>query len=1110
MSAAPGRGGSGGAGGEGGEGGGGLVRFTLRLGVLFNVLFLVCLVGGIFVARRIAVDAYPNVDLDAAAIYTVWIGASPEEVDTLVTARIEEEIEGIRNVDRIVSDSRPNRSTILVKFKEDSTDAEVDRAFQDLRAALERVEDLPEDAEEPILQRQTVFEIFPLASVAVGYARPELEPTARAMARELRDLLLDVDGVAKVDDQGIREPEITILCDRARLERFDVTLEEVAALLAATNRNVPAGELATADGAEYGLKAAGNYRGARDVLDTVVRQDPGGAHVRVRDVARVAEGFEKRDVMSRFNGRAAVILPVAKDEGRNSLALVDAVKDLLADVRAKGLPEGIDVGLALDSSQIIRDRLSVLVTNLLTGVVLVFLALWAGIGIRNAMLAIIGIPFCYLVATVFMAAIGVSINAISLFAMVLVSGVIVDDALIVLENIYRLLEEKLPLREAVVRGTAQVFWPVVSSTFTTLAAFLPLLLMVGVTGEFFSIIPKVVAVTLLASVFECFLILPVHYLDFGQRIRKGLPPPDRRGLLLRLRQWGGLLPRLRQWLPRLRTWYEGVLDTTLRHRYAAAVWLLAAAVAAMALWGRLDTVLFPSDFQVFMVNMEMPAEASLDQTGEASEAVDVFLHRINRKGPFAGEIDAWSTTMGAAWTEDNFVLLAPHVAQAFVSLKQGTGTDPIAVRDYVSLEMRRIREAPADAEEERIAEGLRRFAKVDAVPQQDGPPTGKPVAVRIRCDDLDTAEEIAGEIRAFLAARPGVIDIKDNFDEGRVEYSLVLREDLAAAQGIPFARAARTLVAANDGLVVSIFKDPGGRDDADVRVRLDRSDVASTADLGSVRVRNAAGATVPLSSIARVEAARSPAGIYRYDGRRTVLVTADVEAGATTATEVNDALRRRFETPAFRARFPQASLRFGGEYEETQKSFESLGEAFYVAMLAIYMILAAQFRSYALPLVILLTIPFAFIGVVLGLFVTGNPFTIMAGIAMLGLAGIAVNDAIVLVDFINGRRAAGLPVLDAVREGCRMRARPLLLTPVTTIAGLLPMALGLSGFSKLWSPFAATICFGILFSTMLTLLVVPAGYVIVEDGKARLARRAGAKGGPGAEEGDATSSPAMP
>ncbi|MHC4548796.1 MAG: efflux RND transporter permease subunit [Planctomycetota bacterium] len=1056
--------------------GGSLARFSVRQGVLVNILFGVCLLAGYYGARRIAVDAYPNVDLDAAAIYTVWIGASPAEIDNLVTARIEDELEGIRGIDRIVSDSRPNRSSILVKFRETLTDREVDRAFQDIRAALERIDDLPEEAERPVLQRQTVFEIFPLVSVAVGYARPELEPVARAVARELRENLLEIDGVGKVDDRDLREPEYTVRVDRHRLERYDVTLEEVVALLEATNRNVPAGELHHGDGGEFGIKAAGNYLTARDLEETVIRQDPEGAHVLVRDVAGVVPGFEERDVFSRFNGRDAVILPVSKEEGRNSLELVDTLRADLDAFRARGLPAGIEVGIALDSSQIIRDRFKILLSNLGTGMVLVFLALWMGIGIRNAVLAIIGVPFCYLVAILFLGAIDVSLNAISLFAMVLVSGVIVDDALIVLENTYRHLEEKRPLREAVIQGAAEVFWPVMSSTLTTLSAFLPMLIMVGVTGEFFAIIPKVITVALLASLFECFVVLPVHYLHFGQRLRKEKPHFTRPGLLFR-------------GFERLRVHYRVALDVCLRHRYATVVWLLAAAIVAVTLWGTLDTVLFPSDFQVFLVNMEMPTEASLEQTAEAAAAVDELLHAVNREGPFRGQIEAWTTTLGAMFTEDNYVLLGPHVAQAFVSLKQGTGVDPIEVRDYASALLERVRREPRGADEQRIASGLKRFAKVSAVPQADGPPTGKPVAVRIRCDDLDEAEAVATRIKAFLRTLPGVIDIADNHDEGRVEYSLALREELAAAQGITFGRAARTLVAANEGLVVSVFKDPGGLDDADVRVRLDASDLGSVADLGRVRIRNAAGVTVPLSSIARITGERSHAGIYRYDGRRTVVVNADVQETVTNATAVNEALRQRFDTPEFRAAHPAVGLRFGGEFEETRKSFASLGEAFKVAVLAIYMILAAQFRSYALPLVILLTVPFAFIGVVVGLFVTGNPFTIMAGIAMVGLAGIAVNDAIVLVDFIHNRRREGMALLEAVHAGCHLRARPIMLTSVTTIAGLLPMALGLTGFSKLWSPFAATICFGILFSTLLTLLVIPAGYVIVEDLKARLARR---------------------
>jgi HAE1 family hydrophobic/amphiphilic exporter-1 len=1052
-----------------------LARFSVRSGVLVNILFLICLLAGTYVARTIAVDAYPNVDLDAAAIYTIWIGASPDEIDNLVTSPIEDELAGIVGIDRVVSDSRPNRSTILVKFREDLSDDEVDRAFQDIRAALERVDDLPDDVERPYLHRQTIFEIFPLISIAVAYDDPAREPVAREVARELREDLLDIDGISKIEDRNIREPEFTVFVDRERAERFDVTLEEVVTLLRATNRNIPAGEVGGGVGVEAAVKAAGNYKSIAELEQTVIRQDPGGAHVRVRDIARVVAGFEKRDVKSRFNGREAIVLPVAKEEGRNSLELVDAVRAHLDKVRERGLPAGIELGVPLDSSQIIRDRLSILLSNLAGGIVLVFLALWAGIGVRNAALAVIGIPFCYLVAVMFMETIGVSVNAISLFAMVLVSGVIVDDALIVLENIYRHLEEKMPLREAVIRGASEVFWPVFSSTLTTMAAFLPMLIMVGVTGEFFSIIPKVVTVTLIASAFECFVVLPVHYLHFGQRLRRLQKDPGRVSPMFKV-------------FARLRPAYERLLVVVLKHRYAAFICLISAAVVAVALAGTLDTLLFPSDFQVFVVNMEMPTDSSLAQTEEASRAVDAVLQRVNSEGPFANLIEGWNTSIGAVFTDDNYLLLAPHRAQCFVSLRQGTAADPVAIKDYTGELLRQVRDEPRDAEEERIAAGLRIFEKLRAQPQNDGPPTGKPVAVRIRCDDLDRAEQVAGEIKAYLATVPGVDDISDNHDEGRIEYSFALKRALAAAQGVTFERIAGTLAAANDGVVVSVFKDPGGVDDADVRVRLEGKDRGVVTDLGLVRIRNRFGEAVPLHSLAELKAERSHAGIYRYDGRRTVLVTANVDEKVATATSVNHALQRQFDTAAFRAANPDLALRFGGEFEETQKSFASLGQAFNVALLAIYMILATQFHSYLLPMLILLTVPFAFIGVVVGLFITGNPFTIMAGIAMVGLAGIAVNDAIVLVDFINRRRLDGVPTYEAVLEGCRLRARPILLTSVTTIAGLLPMAMGLTGFSKLWSPFASTICFGILFATALTLLIIPAGYLAVEDLKGLVAR----------------------
>jgi len=1057
-----------------------MTRYVVRHRVLFNILFFVCMLAGIFAVRRMPVDAYPNVDLDAAVISTVWIGSSAEEVDTLVTVKIEEELQGIRGVDRIISDSRPNRSSILIKFIETLSDSELDRAFQDIRAAIERIDDLPAETEKPVLTRQTVFEIFPLISIGVGYDRPEREAVARSVARELREELLAIDGVAKVQDRDLREPEVQVLVDPERAERHDVTLEEIVRRLRATNRNVPAGELKTASGGEIGVKAAGNYLSTRDVEETVVREDASGAHVRVRDVARVVRGFEKRDVRGRFRGRDALILPVSKDEGRNSLSLVDEVRELLDRFVARGIPQGIDIGVALDSSQIIRDRLSVLLGNLAQGVLLVFGVLCLGVGFRNSLLAIVGIPFSFLVAFLCMNAMGVSINAISLFALVLVSGVDVDDAIVVLENIHRRREEGLPLREAVIAGTQEVLGAVFNSTMTTVAAFLPMLLTVGVVGEFFSIIPKVVAAVLLGSLFQCFFMLPVHVLDLGG------PAP--------LRAKGSRLPGLRGFVARaaaagMRA-YERALSTCIRHRYAVLVVLLASAVLANALWLGLDTVLFPSDFQVFLVNMELPSDAGLEATADASRGVDAILERMDREGPYRGQIEAWTTSVGVTFTDDNQVLLAPHIAQCFISLRQGSGLDPVSIMNHTSRMIERIRRAPEGAEEEAIADRLRRFQKVSAEAQNDGPPTGKPVAVRIRCDDLDAAESVAAEIKAALAAMPGVLEVKDNHDEGREEYRLVLNEPVAAAQGITFERAALTLAAANDGAVVSVFKDPGGYDDADVRVQWDAEKRGHLGDLLRPRLRAASGATVPLSAVSSLRAERSHAGIYRYDGRRTVLVSANIDAKVTTAVAVNEALKARFDTRGYRNAHPGVGLTFGGEFEETEKSFASLREAFLVALFTIYMLLAAQFRSYAQPLVVMLTVPFAYIGVILGLYATGNPFTVMAGIAMIGLAGMVVNTAIVLLEFVNQRRREGREVESAIREACRVRLRPILLTTSTTLAGLLPMAFGVSGYSKLWSPFAATICFGMAFSTALTLLVVPSTYLIVEDVKRwRAARR---------------------
>lgn len=1023
-----------------------LARFSIRQNVLVNLLFVVVMVGGYFAYRHLPVDVYPDISLDEALITTVWTGASPEEVERLVTKEIEEEIDDISGIKRIVSHSKQDGSVIDVKFDEQMSNADFDRAFNDLRAALDRVTDLPQDAEEPRLIRLSLNEVWPLFQVALVDEGGVGEFVLREVARDLKPRLAALEGVLKVGDMSVRDREFKVLVDRTRLRKYGLTLAEVASVIARNNRNTPAGSFPRGKD-ELQVRAVGHFSDPLALASTVIKKSPDGHHVRLGDVAKVVSGFEKHQVLSRHNGRRCLLLDVAKSKSADSTSLVRQAKDLLAQFQ-RGLPPGVRVVLTTDSSLMITNRLRILKQNLLVGVVLVFGILWVFVGLRNSLLAIVGIPFSFLAAFAFYPLLGLSINALSIFSLVLISGMLVDDAIIVMENIYQRIERGDPPVDAIVQGADQVTWPVVSAVTTTIAAFLPMLLTTGVVGEFFSIIPKTIVVALLASLFECLLILPVHYLDFGDR----QPPRS-----------GGIQKRLYEVLL---TSYERALRATLAYRYSALLVVACVAAFTLALASRLRVDLFPSDFQMFNVFLRAPSDYTLEQTARVVRELEKVPERFR-----PSVIKEYTSYVGVAYDDDNILLLQPNVANILVTLPPGTYDPDRAVE--------LLREAFADS-----------FPK-DAYPQietlkvfaiADGPPVGKPVSIRVESNDYAFAGQVAREITDALSAMPGVFGVDNNLKSGPRQVRVKMEDARASLFGLTFEEIATSVKAANDGLIASTFRDHSRDEDVDIRVRYAEPFRRSVADMLDVDVRAPDGSLIKVADVARVEIDRGYASLYHFDTKRTVKVTADLNPEVTTSSEVNRKIREQFADIS--SRYPGVHLAFGGEFEETGKSFRSMGEAYFVALLTIFLILAAQFRSYVQPLVVMATVPLSVMGVVVGLWVQNLAFTINTFIAVVGLAGVVVNDSLVLVDFINNEMRGGLDRLEAVVEGARKRVRAILLTTVTTIGGLIPMALGLTGKSKVWGPFAASIVWGLSFATLLTLFVVPGVYTMVGDAQA--------------------------
>jgi multidrug efflux pump subunit AcrB len=1044
------------------------LRGILANRIFFNLAFVLLLVGGIVAFQTIPVDVYPDVPFNEATITTVWAGATAKEVELLVTQKIEDELLTLQDVVKVRSRSSRNRSLINIKFDERLDGQEFQNRLADLRAAVARVSDLPAEADKSVVAPLTTWELWPLCKVVISGGDPGAvfttaeEFQARQVARALIPVLRQLEGVQKVTE-SFREPEIHIQVDQEKLWSYGVTLTEVAERLQLLNRDFSAGQL-DLQGGQFVLSTKGGHEDPAQLEELVLFERKGTSPVRLGDLAQVSIGFAEAFLYERFNRHPALTLSIVKEGPADSVALVKAIRAKLARYtaeRADALPDGISIKLVMDSSQIIRNRIRVLVNNLLGGILLVGLVLWLTLGARNAFLALLGIPFSVLCAFILFEPLGLTLNAISLFSLVLVSGMVVDDAIVVLESIYQRVEAGYELREAVVQGTAEVILPVFSSTLTTVCAFLPMLLMDGIMGQYFAVVPLTVAVTLAASLVECFFILPVHYLEWGPR-RAALPEADAEA-----DAEPDAEPARRGWIPALA---DRVAD--LNARFIRRPWVMVSVgvllvAMAGALATRVPVQLFPSDFQIYAVTAQLPEGSTLEQSRQVAVFVEDQLQELVDQG----EVQYFVSTVGVAWSADNVLVVASDLVQVTIFMHD----DESHPDRLLNKTQRRIKAAFAEATAPKVR-------RVIVSAPNDGPPTGKPVQVRLQLGDYERAEALGLRVEAFLSSVEGVHSVERDLDRGPVRLDLSVREDARALEGIDEGRVGLLFQAANIGVTVGTFKEPKYGEAYDTKVLLSRKDRAGLEGLVASPMRHPrSGALLPVGHFGSLRSRSSFKSRPHFGGRRAVTIAADVDPDVITSREANALLGRWLDETGIA--HGVESVKLGGEFEETNKSFASMERAFYIALLLIYIILATQFRSYGQPLIVLVSVPFAFVGVVLGLLAMGIPFTITSFVATVGLSGVVVNDVIVLVSLVNRLRAEGTPGDEAVIEGIRRRFRPVLMTSVTTIIGLLPMALGLGGFSKIWSPFAATMCFGLMSAFLLIVTVVPSLIALVDSAR---------------------------
>lgn len=1006
--------------------------FSVKNPVLINIVMIFVLVVGVLSLTRLPREQFSEIPFFFVFITVPYPGVAAEDVEQSVTIPIENEMAGLESVDQVQSFTSEGFSQVQIQFDQGISNDEFDSLFQEVQNRFTNL-DLPVGTLQATIDDFSTNDFLPVVEVVLSGSVPyeQLLQTAE----DLEDRLANIPDLSSVTLVGARDRQISIELDRDRLEALGVSINEVVGAVRAQNVTVPGGTVRTGE-REFLVRTVGQISGSADFANVVLRRVQDGV-VRVGDVARVEQGFDANGTSSRFNGQTAITLRIAKVPGGSSIGVIDDVQARAARFAAT-MPPGISLDFINDSSVQIRDSLDVLVSNALFGLALLVVILLLFIGVRNALMTALGIPLTFAISFVVLNLTGDTLNGNTLFALVLVLGLIVDHAIVIVENSFRLQhEEGLSRHAAAIRGVDQVIVPVIAATATTVAAFLPLTFLPGVIGRFLRVVPITVSIALIASTFEAAVFLPSHFADWpGGKARGGISIA---GLQNRFRRLGQRL-YARHWL--------------------VAGLSLVVLILGIGIVGFVQQDLFASEEgTLYFIDIDMPPGTTPEQTGEFVARYEQRLLPLIGNGEVVA-VNAFIGFRGDAGGNQN----RSNIAQLVVDLTERDEGRTRSIDAIMEEAEQLTRDIPG-------ADSVR-FSK-----QEGGPPTDPPVVFRLFGDSLTDLEEVARAIELQLLQNPDLINVRDNLDTGTPELRIVVDEQRAAQLSLSTQEVGGFLRASIDGIDAgTVFND---NRETEVLVSYGQNDQVSVADLIQYKIPTGDGRQIAFGTVASLETVDALGAIRRLDGKREVTVFSDT-VGDVDTRSIDIAIARLF-ADELAPRYPGVELDVEGQFAEIAATLQGILRVFLIGVFLIYLILATQFNSYSQPLLVLLTVPFAFVGVVVYLVISGSPLSTIVLYATVALAGIAVNDTIVLVSFANERVKAGASHRDAITEAAVLRLRPILLTSLTTIAGLLPTALGLGGSSVVWGPMASTIIFGLTFSTLTTLVIVPSFYGVLHD-----------------------------
>jgi len=1020
-----------------------LAKFSVKNSLFVNFLSFLMLILGIIAAFLTRKEAFPNVQFDFAQVQTAYPGATSEDVEKYVTIPLEKELREVSGIEEIISDSRENLSYILLKI---DPDMNKDDVVEDIQKAVDRVSDLPPAVRDDPVVDDVDLKEHPVIEYCLGGLE---ERELQYYAEVLEDRLRDVKGVARVTRRGWRDTEVWIEVDPAKMSEFYVSYAEIIDALKRRNVSIPAGKF-SAGGRQIHVRTTGEFRTAEEIGEVIIRSSDTGNLLRIKDVASVTYGFEDEDIINKTYGKRSVNLILIKRARNDAIQVVKGAREVIDDF-LKEAPEELIVTEADDLSYYVKRRLNVLKRNAIVGLILVVTCLLIFLSKSVALLTALGLAIAFSFSIFIIGVMDLSINLISMFGLIVVLGMLVDDGIIIAENCYRYIEQGYDPREAAVVGAAEVTKPVIAAVLTTIVACSPLLFMTGMLGKFISSIPIVVMIALAISLFEALIILPSHIADFVRS-----PKKDASGKLITKRD--------APWFKKLLKVYTGIITGAINNRYKVISGVLAAFIVFVVIAAVfMPFELFSSQgIEIFFARVEAEPGTPIYETEKLVKPAEELISQLPEN-----ELDNFVTQVGMVGEDRSigaYMRLGSHLAQITVYLT------PPEDRGREAGEI--IKDLRKKADE---IEGV----DVTFEEVQPGPPVGKAIEYKIRGEKYEVLREIAQKYKDFLNSIKGIEDVDDDFESGKEEIRVVVDNDRASEAGLSISDIGSSVRSAFKGTIATTIKQEKAEEEIDVLVRLDQGTRDSEEVFEKISVRNKYGKLIPLKNVAKFEKTESMFFIRHIDGKRSISVYADIDKSVANSNEVNKKVLRHFKN--IEDEYLGYKVSFGGEYEEQVKSVISLLTAFCLAFLLIFMILSSSFNSIVQPLVIMLAIPFGFIGVIFGFLVHGMPLSFMSILGMVFLSGIVVNDSIVLVDFVNKLRKSGVDRRHSIIQAGQLRLRQVILTTVTTVFGLMPVAYAIGGGDPILIPMAMAICWGLLFATGLTLIVIPCTYAIMDD-----------------------------